>query len=185
MRPADIPKTAIITPFGLFKFFHLPFGLPNAAQTFQRMMDKIFGDLHFCFVYLDDISVFSNSVADHQLHLRLVLDLCHLNGLTINLEKCVFTASQVEYLGHFVSSSESSPLNKHIHAISVFPPLTNHPALQRFLGMVNFYRKFIPGAALILRPLTDALHGDPMDFSWPPRWTLPLSLHSGAYSGAS
>ena len=58
MLPADIPKTAIITPFGLFKFLCLPFGLQNASQTFQRMMDRIFGDLPFCFVYLDDILVF-------------------------------------------------------------------------------------------------------------------------------
>ena len=90
MGPADIPKTAIITPFGLLEFHRLPFGLRNATQTFQRMMDRIFGDLPFCFVYLDDILVFSNSLYDHQLHLRRVLDLCRLHGLTINLEKCVF-----------------------------------------------------------------------------------------------
>ena len=58
MHPADIPKTAFITPFGLFEFLHLPFGLRNAAQTFQRMMDRIFSDLPFCFVYLDDTLVF-------------------------------------------------------------------------------------------------------------------------------
>ena len=61
MLPADIPQTAIITPFGLFKFLRLPFGLRNAAQTFQRIMDRIFGDLPFRFVYLDDILVFSSS----------------------------------------------------------------------------------------------------------------------------
>ena len=61
-RPADFPKTAIITPFGLFEFLRLPFDLRNAAQTFQRTMDRIFGDLPFCFVYLDDILVFSNSL---------------------------------------------------------------------------------------------------------------------------
>ena len=88
MRPADIPKTAILTPFGVFEFRRLPFGLRNAAQTFQRIYNRIFGDLPFCFVYLDDILVFSSSLADCQLHLRGVLDLC-LHGLTINLEKCV------------------------------------------------------------------------------------------------
>ena len=85
MHPTDISKTAIITPFGLFKFLHLSFGLQNVAQTFQRMMDRIFGDLLFCFVYLDDILVFSNSLADHQLQLRLLLNLCRLHGLTICL----------------------------------------------------------------------------------------------------
>ena len=70
MCPAYISKTAIITPFGLFEFLCLSFGLQNAAQMFQRMMDKDFDDLSFCFVYLDDILVFSNSLADYQLHLR-------------------------------------------------------------------------------------------------------------------
>ena len=143
MHPDDIPKTAIINPFGLTKFHCLPFGLRNAAKNFQRMMDKIFGDLPFCFVYLDDILVFSNSLADHQLHLHCVLSLCCLHNLTINLDKCAFAASQVEYLGHFVSCSWSAPLPKPVSPISVFPPPADCPALQRFLGMVNFSRKFI------------------------------------------
>ena len=168
MRPADVPKTTIIIPFDVFEFLRLPFGLRNAAQTFQRMMDRIFGDLPFCFVFLDDISVFSNSLESHQLHLRRVLDLCRLFGLTIILEKCVFAAPQVEYLGHLVSSSGSAPLHKHLSAITAFQPPADRPVLERFLGMVNFYRKFIRGAALILRPLTDSLRGDPKDFSWSP-----------------
>ena len=131
-------------------------------------MDRIFGDLPFCFVYLDDILVFSSSLADHQLLLRHVLNLCHLNGLTINLEKCMFAASQVDYLGHFVSSSSSAPLHKHVSAISAFPPPAVSPVLQQFLGMTNFYRKFILVAALLQRPLTKALKGDPKDFSWMP-----------------
>ena len=139
------------------------------------MLIRIFGDLPFCFVYLDDILVFSSSLPDHQLHLRRVLDLCHLQDLTINLEKYAFAASLVEYLGHSVSSSGPAPLNKHVSAITAFPPLAHCPALQWFLGTGNFFRKFICGAALILHPLTDALHGDPKDFSWFPRWTQPSS----------
>ena len=130
-------------------------------------MDRIFGDLPFCFVYLDDMLVFSSSLADHQLHLRRILDLCCLHSLTINLEKCVFAASQVEYLWHSVSSFGSAPLYEHVSAITAFLPPA--PTLQRFLGMVNFYRKFICGAAPILRPLTDALRWDPKDFFWSPR----------------
>ena len=121
MRPVPIPQTTIINPFGLFKFLCLPFGLRNTAQTFQRMMDRIFGDLPFCFVYLDDILVFLSSMADHQLHLPSVLDLFHLQGLTINLEKCVFAASQVEFIGLSVSNSRSAPLHKHGSTISAFP----------------------------------------------------------------
>jgi len=85
MHPADMKKTAIVTPFGLFKFLRLPFGLRNAAQTFQRLMDRIFGDLPFCFVYLDDILVFSPDFTTHAAHLRDVLLLCRQHGLTVNL----------------------------------------------------------------------------------------------------
>ena len=185
MHPADIPKTAIITPFGLFEFLRLPFRLRNAAQTFQRMMDRIFGDLPFCFVYLDDILVFSNSLEDHQLHLRHVLDLCCLHGLIINLEKCVFAPSQVEYLENLVSSSGSAPLHKHLSAITAFPPTADHPALQWFLGIVNFYRKVIGGAALILRPLT-AWRSQGLLLIPPDELCLRLHqicLGSGAYPG--
>ena len=83
MRPANI------TPFFLFKFLHFPFGLREATQTFQRMMDKIFCELPFCFIYLDDILVFSNSLESHQQYHDPVFDLCCLHNLTINLEKCM------------------------------------------------------------------------------------------------
>ena len=72
----DIQKTAIITPFGMFEFLRMPFGLRNAGNTFQRLMDQIFGDLPFCFVYVDDILVFSKDLSSHVQHLRDLLLLC-------------------------------------------------------------------------------------------------------------
>ena len=85
MRPVDIMKTAIVTPFGLFEFLNLPFGLRNVAQTFQRMMDQIFGDLPFCFVYLDGVLIFSKDLQSHQNYRHDVLQLCRDHSLTINL----------------------------------------------------------------------------------------------------
>ena len=137
MRPADIPKTTIITRFGLFKLLLLPFGPRNAAQTFHRMRDRIFGKLPFCLVYLDDILVFSNSMESHQLHLWCNFDLCCLHGLTIKLEKCTFAASQVEYLGHSPSSSGSAPLHKNGSSISAFPPPTD------CLAMISWYDQLL------------------------------------------
>ena len=69
MNPEDGQKTAVITPFGLFDFLRMPFGLKNAAQTFQRFMDSILQDLKFVFVYLDDILVASKSREEHKRHL--------------------------------------------------------------------------------------------------------------------
>jgi len=78
----------------------------------------------------------------------------------------VFSAPNLKFLGHKVSSSGSAPLQKHTSAIKEFPRPQDRPALQRFLGLLNFYRKFIKGAAAILLPLTNALRGDPKLFSW-------------------
>ena len=69
MASEEIPKTAIITPFGKFEFLRLPFGLGNTFNTFQRMMDQILGNLPYCFVYIDDILVFSPNLSSHVQHL--------------------------------------------------------------------------------------------------------------------
>ena len=85
MAPDDIKKTAIITPFGMFEFLRLPFGLRNTGQTFQWLMDQVLGGLPYCFVYVDNILVFSPDLTSHVVHLREVLELCRLHGLTIGL----------------------------------------------------------------------------------------------------
>ena len=109
-------------------------------------------------MYVDDILVFSPDLSSHVVHLREVFELCRLHSLTVGLPKCVFAVSEIEFLGHKLTSSGCQPLRKHTSAIKDFPTLTDKPALQRFLGMVNFYRKFIKDAALILAPLTNTLN---------------------------
>jgi Reverse transcriptase (RNA-dependent DNA polymerase) len=104
----DIPKTAIITPFGLFEFMRMPFGLRNAGMTFQRMMDQIFFYLPCVFIYLDDLLVASRSVEEHRRHLRQVLQLLQANGLVINEEKCLFGQTSLEFLGHLVQGQTVS-----------------------------------------------------------------------------
>jgi hypothetical protein len=151
---ADIHKAAVITPFGLFKFVRMPFGLKNAGMTFQRLMDHIFFDLPFCFVYLDDLLVASRSAEEHHRHLRQALRRLQENG-------CVFGRQEVEFLGHRVAASGVSPLPERVAAIRQFPRPKNIRDLQAFLGLFNFYRRFVPAAAAILRPLTDALAGLP------------------------
>lgn len=87
VHPDDVPKTAVITPFGLWEF---PFGLKNAAQAFQRLMDTVLRDLDFTFVYIDDILIASRNQAEHMVHLRVVLERLQQQGLVINLAKCQF-----------------------------------------------------------------------------------------------
>ena len=76
MASEDIAKTLIITPFGMFEFLLLPFGLRNAGNIFQRMMDQILGNLPYCFVYIDDILIFSPDLTSQVQHLQDVLELC-------------------------------------------------------------------------------------------------------------
>ena len=104
MAEEDVPKTAIITPFGLFKFLQMPFGLKNAAQAFQRLMAGILRNVSFAFVYLDDILIASADPVSHKRHLRELFSLLQENGISINRKKCTFGASEVHYLGHLVNS---------------------------------------------------------------------------------
>lgn len=88
VHPADVPKTVVITPFGLFEFLRMPFGLKNDAQTFQRLMDSVLRDMPFLFVYLDDILVASTSRAEHLTHLRQLFERLSQHGLIVNPAKC-------------------------------------------------------------------------------------------------
>ena len=86
----------------------------------------------------------------------------------IGLPKCEFAVSKIEFLGHLLSANGCSPLTKRSAAIPAFPPPSDKPTLQRFLGMINFYRKFLCGAAHILVPLTDTLKGPGKSLTWSP-----------------
>ena len=95
--PADIPKTAVTTPFGAFEFLTMPFGLRNAASTFQRFMDEVMRDLDFVYNYIDDILVASASPEEHVTHLRLLFERFQKYQVRINPGKCVFGASSLSW----------------------------------------------------------------------------------------
>jgi RNase H-like domain found in reverse transcriptase/Reverse transcriptase (RNA-dependent DNA polymerase)/Integrase core domain/Integrase zinc binding domain len=159
VKPEDVCKTAIVTPFGAFEFLRMPFGLRNAGQTFQRFMDSILADLPFCFVYLDDVLVASPTHEQHLVDLELVFARLQQQGLVINAEKCVFGVQELDYLGHHVTASGVTPMQSRVEAMRKYPQPKTVGQLQTFLGMANFYRRFLPAAAQRLRPLTDALKG--------------------------
>ena len=161
-----IPKTAVCTPFGLWEFLKTPFGLKNAAQTFQRLIDGILRDLSFCFAYLDDILVASSSEEQHQHHLRQLLQRLSDNGLVINKDKCVFGVSHLNYLGHRVTTKGIQPLSERVEAIENYPTPENRAQLQRFLGCLNYYHRFLPGIASKLAPLHAAASGRGTEICW-------------------
>jgi hypothetical protein len=118
------------------------------------------------FVYLDDILIASRDLSEHMRHLRLVFEILQNAGLQINLAKCTFSVSSLTFLGHNVDSSGISPMEKHVKALTDFPPPSDLKQLQRFLGLINFYRRFLPGIAGTLQPLTDLLRGNPKTLVW-------------------
>ncbi len=154
IAPEDIPKTAIITPFGLFEYLRMPFGLKNAAQTFQRLMDS--ADLPNVFVYLDDILIASSNRTEHLNNLRTLFDRLSKHGLVLNPDKCKFGLPSIDFLGHKVNSKGIVPLPGKVEAIRQFPRPATIKGLQEFMGMVNFYHRFIPSAARLMQPLYQA-----------------------------
>ena len=162
----DVPKTAIITPFGLFEFLRMPFGLKNAGQAFQRFMDTVCQGLDFVFVYVDDILVASKDAEEHGRHLRQLFQRLQEHGLVINVAKCQFGCTTLDFLGHRITAKGVSPLPDKVEAIRQFKQPVTVKGLQEFVGMINFYRRFIPAAAEIMQPLFAALASKPRTLQW-------------------
>ena len=165
----DIRKTAVITPFGLFIFPRTPFGLKNAGQDFQRLMDEILGDLPRVYVYIDDILVASEDPVQHLADLDAVFKTLSANGMVVQRSKCVLGVSSLEFLGYHVDATGIAPLPERVVAIRSTTPPTSIKELQRFLGMVGYYRRFIPKAANHLYHLFEALKGKPKTLDWTPQ----------------
>nr|VZI14837.1 unnamed protein product [Spirometra erinaceieuropaei] len=159
VAPEDVPKTAVTTPFGLFEFVRMPFGLRNAAQTFQRFIDRVLRGLPFVYAYIDDLLVASRNAEEHKEHLALVFDRLDQFGVVINPSKCVLGVPSLDFLGHHIDVQGLRPLSSKVEAIRDFPPPTSKRQLQRFLGMVNFYPRFLPNYADLMLPLTNLLSG--------------------------
>lgn len=159
LSPEDQEKTAIITPFGLYEFNVMTFGLRNAAQTFQRLIDTVLRGLKFCHAYVHDIIIASTDEETHQQHLKTVLERLQKYGLSLNYSKCTFEVKEVEYLGHRITEDGIQPLEEKVEAINNYKKPSTIQELRRFLGVINFYRRFIREAARIQAPLHNYLVG--------------------------
>jgi hypothetical protein len=138
----------------------MTFGLRNAAQTFQRFIDKVLRGLDFCYAYIYDILIASSSPEEHLDHLRALFNRLEKFGVVVNPGKCVFGQHEVKFLGYLVSGAGTRPLPDKVEAIRAFQQPPTVKSLRQFLGMINFYRRFVPRAAKAQAPLNDLLQGN-------------------------
>ena len=146
----------------------MPFGLTNAPATFQRLMKCALAGLtnEECPNYLDDIIIFSHSFTEHLQHLRNTFLTLRQVHLQVKLLKCAFASPTVHYLEHVVSASGVTPDPHKTEAVSQYPIPTNIKELKQFLGLTNYYRKFIYNYAYITDPLSKQLQGHKKHFQW-------------------
>jgi hypothetical protein len=130
------------------------------------MMDRTTDGLEGVFAYMDDSRVGYPDRQTHLHHLEAFFKALAANGLAINLEKCVFATPSIEILGHTISATGVAPMADHATEIKKCLPPQDIKQLQRFLGMVNFYRRFLPKCAQIFKPLTDLLKGGAKTLEW-------------------
>lgn len=157
VRDEDVPKTAFVTRHGSFEFLVMPFGLCNAPSSFQRYMNQILGDVAdaFLVIYLDDILIFSQNMDDHMRHLRVVMSRLKQHQLMVRPHKCEFACEEMEFLGVIVGKDGARPDQSKIRLVKDWPQPRNVHHVRAFLGLANFYRRFVPKFASIARPLTD------------------------------
>ena len=155
MEEKDRHKTAFSVPKGQYEMNVMAFGLCNSQSTYQRTMYSVLKGVSNVVAYIDDVCCFSDNFEQHLHALDLEQTLCRLEAANMQLrpDKCLFGYYKGPFLGHVVSAAGCSPLPENIKAIKNCPRPTCKKELQRFLGMVNYYRSFIPRMAEIAAPL--------------------------------
>lgn len=157
--------TTINTSDGLFQYNYLPFGLCASPGIFQSFMLKIVNNIDDVIVYQDDLLILSPSVHAHNVSLFKVLNVLRDAGIKLNIKKCSFFTDSVQYLGHIFDRNGVHPNPEKIRAISDAPAPRDLKQLQAFLGLCNFYSRFIRDFSTTLAPLYQLLKKD-VKFVW-------------------
>ena len=148
-------KSAFVVPMGKWQFKRTPFGLSQAPAYFQLLIDQVLmGCSGFAMGYLDDIIIFSKTEEEHLQHLEEIFIRLRKFGLKMKREKCSFFKKHIQYLGHLVSERGFEPLPEKLESIRKMPAPRTAKEVKQFLGLIGYYRKFVPRFADISRPLT-------------------------------
>ncbi|CAI7887071.1 unnamed protein product [Closterium sp. NIES-53] len=169
IQSEDIPKTAFRTRYGHYEFRVLPFGLTNAPATFTGMMQSIFSDFidKFLVVFIDDLLVYSRTREEHLKHLELVLARLSEHRFYAKRSKCEFAKTKLSFLGHVISHGKLEVDNSKVAVLKEWKQPSTVKEVQAFLGLANYYRRFVKGFAAVAAPLTNLLRKD-SSFSWGP-----------------
>ena len=162
------PKTAfIISGMGKYEFNRVPFGLAQAPAHFQKLINEVLTDCNFAMGYLDDIIIFSKTQEEHLEHLETIFNRLREAGLKLKLQKCSFFKKHIQYLGHLISDEGIQPLPEKLESIAKMPIPKNAKQVKHFIGLVGYYRIFVPRFADISRILTKLTRKD-QEFKWTP-----------------
>ncbi|XP_026743752.1 uncharacterized protein LOC113505319 [Trichoplusia ni] len=167
MSPQDACKTAFSVPQGHFEFTRMPFGLKNAPATFQRLMNNVLTGLQGerCFVYLDDIVVYSHDLNSHIQNLTAVFQKLRSFNLKLQPDKCEFLRKEVGYLGHIITENGLKPDPNKVKSVQEFPVPKCPKDIKSFLGLISYYRRFIPEFSKLSKPLSSLLKKN-VSFVW-------------------
>ena len=155
MDPKDEEKTGFITPFGHYEWKVMPFGVVNGPATFQSFMNEILENTQNVLVYLDDILIYSHTEDEHERDIRRVLQILRENKLIAKEKKCEFFKNTLDFLGHTITPNGIIPNDEKIKDIIKWPKPQNAKEAMRFMGLCNYYRKFVPGFSKISAPINE------------------------------
>ncbi|KAL0560261.1 hypothetical protein IC582_000661 [Cucumis melo] len=156
IKDEDVPKTAFRSRYGHYEFIVMSFGLTNAPAVFMDLMNRVFREFldTFVIVFIDDILIYSKTEAEHEEHLRMVLQTLRDNKLYAKFSKCEFWLKQVSFLGHVVSKAGVSVDPAKIEAVTGWTRPSTVSEVRSFLGLAGYYRRFMENFSRIATPLT-------------------------------
>lgn len=167
LDPETKDRTGFVTHQGVYEFNRLPFGLMNSSSAFSMVMNEVLRGINYKFalVYIDDCLIFSHTFEEHLQHLSEVFERFRQANLRLKPSKCMFAAKEVKFLGHVFSEKGLSVDSEKVSAVTEYPRPKNQTDVWAFLGLANYYRRFIKDFANVAKPLNDLLRKDVV-FAW-------------------